>query len=116
LRVSSRAVVPEAKRHTFGTIVATALPPADRVFARRATATAGKEAFHVAMGIATGLLVVAGVGGLALHGRQRTAVSACDCVGGQMAGQPRLVGAQFDLHRGEPSATPAGRGTPRASR
>jgi EmrB/QacA subfamily drug resistance transporter len=116
LPASSQGAVREAKRHTFGTIVASALPPGDRAFARRATATAGKEAFHVAMGIATGLLVVCGLGGLALHGRQRTAVSACDCVGGQLAGQPRPVGAEFDLPETERRARPAGLGTPRASR
>ncbi|MFZ1996477.1 MAG: MFS transporter, partial [Solirubrobacteraceae bacterium] len=53
---SSQAAVREATRHTFGTINAAALPPADRVFARRATAAAGEDAFHVAIGIATGLL------------------------------------------------------------
>ncbi len=90
---SSQAAVREAKRHTFGTIDAAALPPADRAFARRATAVAGEEAFHVAMGIATVLLVAAGLGGLALHGRPRTTVAAGDCAGGQLAGQPRSVAA-----------------------
>jgi hypothetical protein len=94
LPASSQAAVREAKRHTFGTIDAAALPPADRAFARRATAAAGEDAFHVAMGIATGLLLVAGVGGLALHGRSRTTVAAGDCAGGQLAGQPRSVGAE----------------------
>jgi EmrB/QacA subfamily drug resistance transporter len=115
LPASSQAAVREAKRHTFGTIDAAALPAADRAFARQATATAGKEAFHVAMGIATGLLVAAGLGGLALHGRRRTAVAAGDCAGGQLAGQPRLVGAELELPSGEPTATRAGLGSPRAS-
>jgi EmrB/QacA subfamily drug resistance transporter len=113
LPASSQAAVREAKRHTFGTIDAAAVPPADRAFARRATASAGEDAFHVAMGIATGLLVAAGLGGLALHGKQRTAVSACDCAGGQLAGQPRLVIAE--LPSAEPGVTPAGLGSPRVS-
>jgi hypothetical protein len=46
------------------------------------------------MGIATGLLVVAGLGGLALHGRRRTAVAAGDCAGGQLAGQPLSVATE----------------------
>jgi EmrB/QacA subfamily drug resistance transporter len=112
---SSQAAVREAKRHTFGTIDAAALPPADREFARHATATAGKEAFHVAMGIAAGLLVLAGLGGLALHGRRRTTVAAGDCAGGQLAGQPRLVVAKLELPRAESGVTPGGLGTPRAS-
>ncbi|HEX3689987.1 MAG TPA: DHA2 family efflux MFS transporter permease subunit [Solirubrobacteraceae bacterium] len=98
LPASSQAAVREAKRHTFGAIDAAALAPADRAFARRATARAGEDAFHVAMGIATGLLVVAGLGGLALHGRGRTVVAAGDCAGGQLAGQPLSVAAD---HRPE---------------
>jgi EmrB/QacA subfamily drug resistance transporter len=91
----SRPAVHEARRHTFGTIDAAALPPGDRAFARRATAAAGEDAFHVAMGIASGLLVVAGLGGLALHGPRRRAVAAGDCGGGQLAGQPRTVVAEL---------------------
>ncbi len=113
LPASSQAAVRAAKRHTFGTIDAAALPAADRAFARRATATAGEDAFHVAMGIATGMLVVAGLGGFALHGRRRTTVAAGDCAGGQLAGQPRLVVAE--LPTAERAVTPTGLGTPRAS-
>jgi MFS family permease len=94
LPASSQPAVREARRHTFGTIDAAALPPADRAFARHATATASMEAFHLAMMIATGLLVVAGLGGLALHGRRRTVVAAGDCAGGQLAGQPLSVASE----------------------
>jgi EmrB/QacA subfamily drug resistance transporter len=88
---SSQAAVHQARHRTFGTIDARALPATDRAFARRATAAAGEDAFHVAMGIATGMLLVAGVGGLALHGRRRTTVAAGGCAGGQLAGQPLSV-------------------------
>jgi hypothetical protein len=115
LPASSQVAVREAKRHTFGTIDAAALEPADRAFARRATAMAGKDAFHVAMMIASGLLVVAGLGGLALHGKPRTEVAAGDCAGGQLAGQPRLVVAELELPQAQRAATPAGLGTPRGS-
>jgi EmrB/QacA subfamily drug resistance transporter len=115
LPASSQAAVREAKRHTFGTINAAALEPADRAFARRATAMAGRDAFHVAMMIASGLLVVAGLGGLALHGKPRTEVAAGDCAGGQLAGQPRLVVAELELPQAQPAATRAGLGTPRGS-
>ena len=91
---STAAAVREARRHTFGTIDARAVPLGDRAFARQAAASAGEDAFHVAMGIATGLLVAAGIGGLALHGRPRSVVAAGDCAGGQLAGQPRSVGTE----------------------
>ncbi len=90
---SAAPAVQEAKRHTFGTIDAGAISAADRAFALHATQAAGEDAFHVAMGIATGLLLVAGLGGLALHGKPRTVVAAGDCAGGQLAGQPLAVAA-----------------------
>ncbi|HTU97164.1 MAG TPA: DHA2 family efflux MFS transporter permease subunit [Solirubrobacteraceae bacterium] len=85
---SSQAAVQEAKRHTFGAIDEGSVPPADRPLAHQAAAKAGEDAFHVAMGIASVMLLVAGLGGLALQGRPRTAVAAGDCAGGQLAGQP----------------------------
>jgi EmrB/QacA subfamily drug resistance transporter len=94
LPASSQAAVREAKRRTFGTIDSAAVPPADRAFAHQATAKAGEDAFHVAMGIASVLLFVAGLGGLSLHGKRRTTVAARDCAGGQLAGQPLSVAAE----------------------
>jgi EmrB/QacA subfamily drug resistance transporter len=91
---SSRAAVQAAKRRTFGTVDVGALPAADRRFARQAAAGASEDAFHLAVGIAGGLLVIAGLGGLALRPQRRTVVAAGDCAGGQLAGQPRLVVAE----------------------
>jgi hypothetical protein len=71
------------------------VPSAQRTFVRHATATAGEDAFHVAMGVASVLLALAGVAGLAIRGKPRTAVAAGDCAGGQLAGQPRLVVAEL---------------------
>ncbi|HXD64475.1 MAG TPA: MFS transporter, partial [Solirubrobacteraceae bacterium] len=88
LPASSQAAVRDAARHTFGTIDEAAVPSAQRAFVRHATATAGEDAFHVAMGIGSALLLAAGLGGLALRGRPRTTVAAGDCAGGQLAGQP----------------------------
>jgi EmrB/QacA subfamily drug resistance transporter len=90
LPASSRPAVQEAKRRTFGTIDTARVPPADRAFARGAAAGASEDAFHLAVGIAGGLLVVAGIGGLWLRPQRRTVVAE-DCAGGQLAGQPRLV-------------------------
>ena len=89
------------------------MPSAKRAVVRQATATAGEDAFHVAMGIATGMLVLAGLGGLALHGRRRTTVAAGDCAGGQLAGQPLSVA--LEPPRAEAAVMPAGLGSPRAS-
>ena len=58
---------------------------------RRAVAGASRDAFHLAVGIGGGLLVIAGIGGLALRPQRRTTVAAEECAGGQLAGQPRLV-------------------------
>jgi EmrB/QacA subfamily drug resistance transporter len=91
LPASSHAAVQAAKRRTFGTIDAAALPPADRQYARVAAAGASEDAFHLAMGIASGLLVVASVAGLALRPRPRRTVAAGDCAGGQLSGTPRLL-------------------------
>ncbi|MGA9858363.1 MAG: DHA2 family efflux MFS transporter permease subunit [Solirubrobacteraceae bacterium] len=92
LPASSQAALREAKRRTFGKLDAAAVPPADRNFAQRATATAAEDAFHVAVGIAGGLLVIAGIGGLAIRPKPRTPVHAEDCAGGQMAGAPLAAG------------------------
>jgi MFS transporter len=100
LPASSGAAVYEAKRRTFGTIDAAAVPRADRTFAQRAAAGASEDAFHLAVGIGGGLLVVAGIGGLWLRPQRRSAVAAEDCAGGQLAGQPRLVVADLAQHSG----------------
>ena len=90
------------------------MPSAKRALVRHVTATAGEDAFHVAVGIASVLLALAGLGGLALHGKPRTSVAAADCAGGQLAGQPLSVAAE--LPTTEPAVMPAGLGSPRASR
>jgi MFS family permease len=88
LPASSQAAVREAKRRTFGTIDSRAIPPSERAFAAHAAATASEDAFHLAVRIAAGLLVVAGIGGLALRPQRHSEVQAAGCPGGQLAGQP----------------------------
>ena len=115
LPASSQAALRDAARHTFGTLENADVPPSEHAFVAHVTATAGEDAFHVAMGIASGLLALAGLGGLALRGKPRTAVAAGDCAGGQLAGQPRLVVADLELPTADSGVRPAGLGTPRAS-
>jgi EmrB/QacA subfamily drug resistance transporter len=83
-----------AARHTFGAVDPRAIPTGDRALARRASAQASEDAFHLAMGIGAGLLVIAGVGGgIGLRPRRgappraRT-VAAGECAGGQLSGAP----------------------------
>ncbi|HYZ80439.1 MAG TPA: MFS transporter [Solirubrobacteraceae bacterium] len=110
LPASSQPAVRAAAQHTFGTIDTAAVPPTDRELAHHATAQASQYAFHVAMGIGSGLLLVAGLGGLALRGKARTVVAAEDCPAGQLCGQPQLVvanlpAAQLPAAQEEPAGT-----------
>ncbi len=91
LPASAHAAVVQAQRRTFGTIDRSAIPPADRAFAEQAAASASESAFHLAMGIGSILLVITGIGGLALRTQRRTPVQSSECGGGQLAGQPRVV-------------------------
>jgi EmrB/QacA subfamily drug resistance transporter len=98
LPASAQPAVVAAKRQTFGTIDARAVPPADRAFARRAAAGASEDAFHVAVGIGAGLLVLASAGGLALRTERRSVVEAGECAGGSLAGVPRVLATESLAH------------------
>ncbi len=91
LPASAQPAVTAAKRRTFGVISASALPAADRSFASYAAKAASRDAFHLTMGIGAGLLVVAGLGGLALRTERRSPVHAEGCIGGQLAGAPEAA-------------------------
>ena len=109
LPASSAAAVSQARRHTFGTVDARAIPAEQRGFVARAAAASSRDAFHLAVGIGGGLLLIAGVGGLALQTRTRRTVIAGDCAGGQLAGAPRAaVDCGPEVIRA-PEAVPAGR-------
>jgi EmrB/QacA subfamily drug resistance transporter len=104
LPVSARPAIVEAKRRTFGTVDARALPPADRAYAKRASASASEDAFHLAVGIGAGLLVVAGAGGLALRTQRRSPVRSGGCAGGTLAGAPQVLAAAVPTPAGPGSA------------
>jgi EmrB/QacA subfamily drug resistance transporter len=114
LPASSQAAVRAAQRRTFGTIDASAVPPAQRAFAARVTATASEDAFHLAVGIGAGLLVIAGLSGLGLQTQRRVDVTAGGCAGGQIAGAPLAVALSDGRPAGEPLAV-AGRGAAAAA-
>jgi len=92
LPASSQAAVREAKQRTFGTIRPSAIPAGERAFAAHTAATASRDAFHLAVGIGGGLLVVAGIGGLALRTLRQSRVAAGGCAGGQLSGAPVAAG------------------------
>jgi EmrB/QacA subfamily drug resistance transporter len=96
LPANSMVAVHAAAKHTFAPVNAASLPPADRAFVRQASASASEDAFHLAMAIASGLLVVAGAGGLALRTERRTVVAAEECPAGQMCGAPLALGEDED--------------------
>jgi len=109
LPASSQAALRDAARHTFGTLKNADVPASEHALVAHVTATAGEDAFHVAMGIASGLLALAGLGGLALRGKPRTEVAAGDCAGGQLAGQPLPVASEQALELPASAADLAGR-------
>jgi EmrB/QacA subfamily drug resistance transporter len=88
---SSHAAVTEAKRRTFGVIKPAAVPPSQRAFAAHVAASSSEDAFHLAVEIGAGLLLVAGFGGFALRTERQSDVEAQDCAGGQLAGAPRAA-------------------------
>ena len=118
LPASSHAAVVQAQRRTFGTIKRPAIPPADRAFAEQAAASASESAFHLAMGIGSALLVITGIGGLALRTSRRSPVRSADCGGGQLAGQPRAVvtGVTTQVPLSAKVTTPPGPRTPDGAR
>jgi hypothetical protein len=91
LPASAQSAVTAAKRRTFGTITPSAVPAGERAFARTAAATASEDAFHLAMGIASACLVIAGIGGLALRTKRRSDVHAEACPAGQITGAPEAL-------------------------
>lgn len=109
LPASGAAAVNAARHHTFGTVDARAIPLPQRALVARAAATASRDAFHLAVEIGGGLLLIAGIGGLALAPRRRRTVTAGDCAGGQLAGSPRGAVDCGPEVIGTPAAVPAGR-------
>jgi EmrB/QacA subfamily drug resistance transporter len=106
LPASSAGAVRMAKRKTFGRIDPRAVPAAQRTFADSVTATSSRDAFHLAVEIGGGLLLMAGVSGLGIESRRRSRVAASECPGGNLAGAPRAA-ADCEPSRPEPAPAPA---------
>jgi hypothetical protein len=81
----SRAVQ-EAEQQPLARVVATDAPPEVRARLARASREASTDAFHLAIGIAAGLVALGGLLGLAGIVNPRREVKAFDCPGGQLVG------------------------------
>jgi EmrB/QacA subfamily drug resistance transporter len=81
----SRAI-DEAEKQPLAQVVADDAPPAVRATLARASRESSVDAFHLAIGIASGLVALGGALGLAGIVNARRRVLACDCAGGQLVG------------------------------
>jgi EmrB/QacA subfamily drug resistance transporter len=92
LTPTSAEAVEVARERTLGVVDAPGAPAAERAVLREAGRDASTTAFHLAMGIAAGLVAAGGLLGLLWVQDPRTVpcrdVSAAECAGGQLAGHP----------------------------
>jgi hypothetical protein len=84
----ARAVA-EAKRQPLSTVAVQGVPENVQASVREASRDASVHAFHVGLGIATGLVALGGLLGLIGITNPRRRVAAKDCPGGQLVGQLR---------------------------
>jgi EmrB/QacA subfamily drug resistance transporter len=104
LSPASQRAVAEAKARTLIAIDPSGLPPDEGPEVAEAVETASVRTFHIGMGLAASLVAAAGIIGLAGIRDPRRQVAACDCPGGQFAGQPVEAGRVERV----PAAEPAG--------
>jgi EmrB/QacA subfamily drug resistance transporter len=88
---SAAPAIEQAKRRTFAPVDPARVPPLLRAQVHRAGEQAAQHAFHLGAGLSAVLLVVAGIGGLALRNPRRPEVCAAECAGGQLVGAPRAL-------------------------
>jgi EmrB/QacA subfamily drug resistance transporter len=91
LSPASQAAVAEAKTRTLATVDPAGLPPGEGEVVAAAVESASVSTFHLGVGISAALLAAGGIIGLAGIRDPRREVHACDCPGGQFAGQPLEV-------------------------
>ena len=81
----SRAIA-DAEEQPLARVTVTNAPPAVRARLDQASSDASIDAFHLAMGIAAGLVALGGLLGLAGIVNPRREVDASGCPGGQLVG------------------------------
>jgi EmrB/QacA subfamily drug resistance transporter len=100
LSPAAQRSVADAADRTLTRADTAGLPAGEARTVASAVEDASAEAFHTAIGIATGLVALGGLLGLAGIVNPRRAVSAAGCAGGQLVGAPEEAG----LPRGPPPA------------
>jgi Major Facilitator Superfamily len=85
-RPEVRRAIEEAEKQPLAQVSADEAPPAVRARLEAASQEASVDAFHLAIMIATGLVALGGVLGLAGIVNPRREVKASDCPGGQLVG------------------------------
>ena len=85
-RPSVSRAIDRAAEQPLTRVVATGAPPRVRTELEQASLDASIDAFHMAIGIATTLVALGGLLGLAGIVNPRREVKACDCPGGQLVG------------------------------
>jgi EmrB/QacA subfamily drug resistance transporter len=107
-RPAVQKAVDEAKRQPLGTVPIHGVPGPVARRVRQGAEDASVYAFHVGLGIATGLVALGGLMGLLGIVNPRRRVEAADCAGGQFVGQPRDATRQSPCDWGDqalPTAT-----------
>ena len=85
-RPAVNAAIDEAEKQPLARVTVPNAPPRVRARIEQASKDASVDAFRLAIGIATGLVALGGVLGLAGIVNARREVKACDCPGGQLVG------------------------------
>jgi EmrB/QacA subfamily drug resistance transporter len=93
----------QVERQPLARVVPHGLPPAERTAVARGAESASISAFHLALGVATGLVALGGVLGIVGIRNPRRRVACSGCPAGQLAGAP----AEAARHH-RPSAAAAG--------
>jgi EmrB/QacA subfamily drug resistance transporter len=94
--------VDEAEDQPLAAVQVQGVPEDVQASVREAAADASVAAFHVGIGISTGLVGLGGILGLVGIQNPRRRVPAADCPGGQLAGQPREGARQSPCDWDEP--------------
>jgi EmrB/QacA subfamily drug resistance transporter len=98
--------VAKAKRQPLATLSVQGVPDELAASLNESATDASVHAFHVGLGIATGLVAIGGVLGLIGIANPRRRVEAAECPGGQFVGQPRDATRQSPCDWGD-QALPA---------
>jgi EmrB/QacA subfamily drug resistance transporter len=92
LSPASQEAVEAAKARTLARVDPAGLPPEEGPLVAEAVERASVGTFHLGMGLSAALLAAGGIIGLVGIRDPRREVKACDCPGGQFAGQPVEAG------------------------